>query len=83
MTDRELEILGYVAAGHTNKYIAWALNISHQTVKNHMTSIMDQLCVLSRTGAAIVALKIGLLDLSNIDVAHAWSEEGYEDSVAI
>ena len=79
MTDRELEILGYVAAGHTNKYIAWALNISHQTVKNHMTSIMDQLCVLSRTGAAIVALKIGLLDLTEIQVAHSWDEEGQYD----
>ena len=53
-----MEILQYVARGYSNKEIATDLNISRQTVKNHMTAILRKLTVDDRTQAALYALLI-------------------------
>jgi DNA-binding NarL/FixJ family response regulator len=59
LSTREMEILRCVTRGLSNKQIALELGISHQTVKNHMTSILDKLHVGGRTQAAVYALKHG------------------------
>jgi DNA-binding NarL/FixJ family response regulator len=57
LSGREVEILDYIAHGHSNKAIARALNISDQTVKNHITSVLRKLAVNDRTQAVIYALR--------------------------
>lgn len=59
LSPRELEILTCLTMGMSNKEIATHLNISQQTVKNHMTSIMTKLNVNDRTQAALTALRNG------------------------
>ncbi len=59
LSPREMEILRHVTRGLSNKEIASELGISHQTVKNHMTNILDKLNVEDRTQAAVYALQHG------------------------
>lgn len=59
LSPREMEILQFVTQGKSNKEIASSLDISHQTVKNHMTSILKKLDVRDRTQAAVYALRRG------------------------
>jgi len=59
LSPREMEILRHLTRGLHNKAIAQALGISHQTVRNHITSILTKLNVRGRTGAAVIALKRG------------------------
>lgn len=63
LSPREMEILEYVTHGRSNKEIAFALGISHQTVKNHMTAILRKLQVDDRTQAAVYALSRGWVRL--------------------
>jgi len=65
LTDREMEILRFIARGMSNKEIAKSLHISQQTVKNHMTSILRKLAVNDRTQAAVYALKRGWIRLQD------------------
>jgi DNA-binding NarL/FixJ family response regulator len=57
LSQREVEILDYIAHGRSNKGIARELGISDQTVKNHITSILRKLAVNDRTQAVIYALR--------------------------
>jgi DNA-binding NarL/FixJ family response regulator len=57
LSQREVEILDYIAHGQSNKDIARELSISDQTVKNHITSILRKLAVNDRTQAVIYALR--------------------------
>ena len=66
LTTRETEILGRVAKGHTNKQIGAWLDISENTVRNHVNSIISKLEVQDRTEAAVVALKRGLVRLEDV-----------------
>lgn len=59
LTSREIEILDCIARGLSNKEIASDLNISSQTVKNHITSILKKLQVDDRTRAVMYAIKQG------------------------
>jgi DNA-binding NarL/FixJ family response regulator len=63
LTDRELEILRKVSDGMTNAEIGFALGISAQTVKNHVTSILRKLAVNDRTQAVVTALRRGWLTI--------------------
>ncbi|MGD2251919.1 MAG: response regulator transcription factor [Anaerolineales bacterium] len=65
LSPREMEILQYVTRGLSNKEIAVRLEISHQTVKNHMTSILHKLDVEDRTQAAVYALRHGWVRLQD------------------
>jgi DNA-binding NarL/FixJ family response regulator len=65
LSDREMEVLTYVTRGLSNKEIATLLGISHQTVKNHVTSILRKLGVDDRTQAALYALRRGWLRLQD------------------
>ncbi|CAN5671656.1 response regulator transcription factor [soil metagenome] len=59
LSPREVEILDNIAKGMTNKQVAYALGISEQTVKNHMSSILRKLSVNDRTQAVVYAMKQG------------------------
>ncbi len=59
LSPREIEVLGAVAGGHSNKEVATMLGISDQTVKNHITAIMRKLAVNDRTHAVVYALRHG------------------------
>jgi DNA-binding NarL/FixJ family response regulator len=65
LSPREIEILGFVSQGLSNKEIASILHISDQTVKNNITSILRKLQVNDRTQAVIYALRHGWIDLGS------------------
>lgn len=65
LSPREMEILQHVTRGLSNKEIAARLEISHQTVKNHMTAILHKLDVEDRTQAAVYALRHGWVRLQD------------------
>ncbi len=65
LSPREMEIVQYITRGLSNKMIAHKLGISHQTVKNHMTSILRKLDVEDRTQAAIYAIRHGWVRLQD------------------
>lgn len=62
LTARELEVLGMVADGSSNKQIATALFISPKTVSVHVSNILGKLGVASRAEAAALAHRSGLVD---------------------
>ena len=56
LTPRELEILGYLAAGHSNKVIARRLDLAKSTIKVHVQNILRKLELSSRVQAAVYAV---------------------------
>jgi LuxR family transcriptional regulator len=62
LTQRELEVLHWLAQGKTNKEIAAALNITQRTVKFHVSSILRKLGVGNRTEALARAARLGLIE---------------------
>ena len=60
LTERELEILGLVAAGHSNATVARMLWVSEATVKLHLSHIYGKLGVTNRTAAGAWAHAHGL-----------------------
>jgi two-component system NarL family response regulator len=65
LTARELEVLGMLARGLTNKEIGRVLDISGNTVRNHVNSIIEKLEVSDRTEAATTAIHRGLIEAQN------------------
>jgi DNA-binding NarL/FixJ family response regulator len=61
LTERETEVLRLVGHGLSNKEIARELSIGEKTVKTHVSAILSKLGVLSRTQAALQAVKLGLV----------------------
>ncbi|RKV70512.1 MAG: DNA-binding response regulator [Neisseria sp.] len=57
LTPRELEILGYLAAGHSNKVIARHLELAESTIKVHVQNILRKLNLSSRVQAAVYAVQ--------------------------
>ncbi len=61
LSDRELQVLGLIARGSTNRETARALFISEATVKTHLLHIYDKLEVRDRASAVAAAFERGLL----------------------
>ena len=61
LTARELEVVGLITEGSTNKYIAQTFGISEETVKRHLTNIFNKLGVGNRLELALFALNHNLL----------------------
>jgi DNA-binding NarL/FixJ family response regulator len=59
LTDRQIEILGLLMKGKSNKVIARTLNMAVPTVKNHITTVLKALKVTSRTEAVIKVGQMG------------------------
>ena len=62
LTDREHEVLLLLAEGHRNQEIGAALHIAEKTASVHVSNILRKLGVASRSEAAVVAHRLGLLD---------------------
>jgi DNA-binding NarL/FixJ family response regulator len=56
LTEREREVLNFLAQGYTNKDIAQSLFLSVRTVEAHLRNIYGKLGVTSRTEAALWAV---------------------------
>ncbi len=63
MSDREVEVLGLISQGKSNKEVAQLLFITEDTVKMHVKSILGKLQASDRTQAVVIALRLGLLTL--------------------
>ena len=63
LTEREIQVLREVAAGNANKMVAQLLNISEETVKAHMRSILSKLGANDRTHAVTIAVKRGIIEI--------------------
>jgi DNA-binding NarL/FixJ family response regulator len=61
LTEKEVEIIRYVALGLSNREIAAKLAYSEKTVKNYLSVIFQKLGIRDRTQAAIFGLRQGLL----------------------
>jgi DNA-binding NarL/FixJ family response regulator len=63
LSRRELEVLGLVAKGKSNREIANSLGITEATVKCHVSVILMRLDASDRTQAVVIALQRGLIHL--------------------
>jgi DNA-binding NarL/FixJ family response regulator len=64
LTERELQVLKYLADGRSNKEIGTILFISENTVKGHIKAILTKLDAMGRTEAIAIATKRGLIRAS-------------------
>jgi two-component system response regulator NreC len=62
LTRREIEVLRYIAQGHTNRQIADALCLSVRTVESHRANLMSKLNLNSRVELVHYAMEHGLLE---------------------
>ena len=60
LTERERDVLGLIAGGHSNAEIANRLFLSPKTVRNHISSIFDKLHVSDRSQAIVRAREAGM-----------------------
>lgn len=63
LTPREMDVLGLIATGKSNKEIGIALGITEPTVKVHVVNLLGKLGVSDRTRAVTVALERGIIHL--------------------
>jgi NarL family two-component system response regulator LiaR len=61
LTPREIEVLGLIGKGYSNKEIANNLLIATSTVKAHVSNILSQLHAMDRTQAGLYAVRQGLV----------------------
>lgn len=61
LTKREIEVLKLITEGLFNKEIAYKLDISERTVKNHVSNIFKKINASDRTQAAVFAIRHGLV----------------------
>lgn len=66
LSRRELEIVTYVARGLSNRSIGEALNLSENTVRNHLRNILEKLGFDNRVQVATFALETGLVKKSDL-----------------
>jgi DNA-binding NarL/FixJ family response regulator len=62
LTPREKQVLIMIAKGRSSKEIAAELGISDRTVQTHTGNLLAKLHVTSRTQAALIAVRQGLVD---------------------
>ncbi|MGA7524165.1 MAG: response regulator transcription factor [Acidobacteriaceae bacterium] len=62
LSPREVEVLGTISQGNSNKIVAAKLQITEDTVKGHVSSIMSKLQANDRTHAVLIAIRRGFLD---------------------
>lgn len=67
LTEREEEVLKYIAKGLSNHEIAEQLIVSNATVNTHVSKILSKLNLTSRTQAALYALRKGLVSLDDTE----------------
>jgi two-component system NarL family response regulator len=60
---RELEVLAWIAKGKSNKEIAAALSVSDETVKTHVSNVMQKLAAQDRAHAVTEAIRLGWIEI--------------------
>ena len=65
LTEREQNVVYYLAQGFTNEEIAESLHISVHTVKAHLEAIYEKLGVTNRVQAAMKAVSLGLIEVES------------------
>ena len=63
LTRRELEILKLLASGSANKQLAYKLQISDKTVRNHVSNMYEKLNISDRSQAVMYAVRRGLVEI--------------------
>lgn len=63
LTEREIDVLRFIASGNSNKQIADRLSIGEATVKSHVTNILSKLGANDRAHAVTIGLKRGIIEL--------------------
>ena len=66
LSEREMDVLRLLARGFSNAEIAERLSLSQGTVRNYVSAILSKLQVSDRTQAAVLALRHGLVKLSEL-----------------
>jgi len=66
LTSRETQILSYIADGNSNKQIASILQISEQTIKNHVSNILRKLNANDRAHAVFLAIRYGWISAEEL-----------------
>ena len=61
LSPKEIEVLGLMASGCSNKEISLALHNSEGTIKNHVSNVLAKLGVRDRTRAVLLAIEKGIL----------------------
>lgn len=61
LTPRQMDVLGLVARGYSNKRIAHALGLAEGTVKLHVAAVLKTLGVVNRIQAVFEATALGLV----------------------
>lgn len=62
LSERELEVIGLISKGNSNKEVARLLFVTDNTVKMHVKNILSKLEANDRTQAVVIAIQRGLLD---------------------
>ena len=62
LSPREVDVLRLVVAGHDNAEIGRQLHLSASTIKHHVSSSLEKLGVDNRVQAAVMAVRLGLVD---------------------
>ncbi|NMB69344.1 MAG: response regulator transcription factor [Chloroflexi bacterium] len=65
LTEREMDVLKLLTQGQSNKEIAERLVVSEATVRTHVSNILNKLHLVSRTQAALYALRQGIISLKD------------------
>lgn len=63
LTVREIEVLQLVAAGNRNRDVAGKLSVAEETVKSHISHIMEKLNASDRTQAVAIGVRRGIIQL--------------------
>ncbi|MCS6907158.1 MAG: response regulator transcription factor [Anaerolineales bacterium] len=63
LTEREVEVLRWIARGLSNQEIAARLHVSERTITTHISNILDKLHLANRTQATLYALRKGIASL--------------------
>ena len=66
LTEREMNVLYYLAQGFKNEEISQELHISIHTTKAHLEAIYEKFKVQNRVQAAIKAIQLGLVDIEAV-----------------
>ena len=68
LSDREIEVLKHLVEGKSTRAIATELEITADTVKNHLTHSFKKLNAKNRTQAAIKAVVLGIIELPDLEI---------------
>lgn len=75
LTARQMDILGYLAEGFSNKEIAKVTDIAEGTVKAHVAAVYRTLHVKSRVEAIRAAKQLGLVSINLQQARHQWESQ--------